>query len=235
MASAGFVWTSCKPGYEKLLKAEVLHDNSGLKFAFSRPGLLTFKQSEDTAAGFDPSRSIFVRSWGESVLGQAGSVGDILEAASSLRKDAKQPLRLHVFGRQAEEGLKAEHPLVTSGRNQRVDALEAELLSQQPSGLFAAPSPLGAQEAERVLDVVVGEGEEKIFIGTHVHSAASRRSPFPTRRCLQTCPQTRPPALGSRQRMRRGCSTSPLQQAMWRWRLAQPQEAVPSTWCGGGL
>ena len=192
LASAGFVWTSCKPGYEKLLKAEVLHDNSGLKFAFSRPGLLTFKQSEDTAAGFDPSRSIFVRSWGESVLGQAGSVGDILEAASSLRKDAKQPLRLHVFGRQAEEGLKAEHPLVTSGRNQRVDTLEEELLSQQPSGLFAAPSPLGAQEAERVLDVVVGEGEEKIFIGTHVHSAASRRSSFPNAQLPSNLPADAP-------------------------------------------
>lgn len=192
LAGAGFVWATCKPGYEKLLKAEVLLGSPQLKFAFSRPGLLTFKQPEETSADFDPSHSIFVRSWGESVLGQAGSAGDILEAASILRKDEKQPLRLHVFGRQAEEGLKAEHPLVSDGRSQRVEALKAELISQQPPGLFATDVQQGAQEAERVLDVVVGEDNEKTFVGTHIHSSHSRRSSFPNAQLPSDLPADAP-------------------------------------------
>jgi hypothetical protein len=129
LAEGGFVYTTCKKGFEKLLKCEIQTLNPTLKFAFSRPGLITWKQPEDAAFdSFDSSGSIFMRSHGQSVSAQAVTAADVVNAASDL--GIKKSLRLHVWGREEEPGLKSEHPQVTLDRTARVEKLKSDLLQQ---------------------------------------------------------------------------------------------------------
>jgi len=62
-----FYFAACQAGAEKAVKAEVLAERPALRFAFSRPGFVTFKEEP---AGNDPvslSAPIFTRLWGEVV------------------------------------------------------------------------------------------------------------------------------------------------------------------------
>jgi len=56
---------------------------------------------------------------------------EILAVAWDLKnsRSPTEPLRLHVFGREEEEGLQSEHPQVAADREQRVAALRTELLA----------------------------------------------------------------------------------------------------------
>ena len=174
-----FVFATSKRGYEKLLKLEIQQAyGDKLKFAFSRPGLLTFKT--DDAATVDSfyrrqhAHSLtFLRSSGKSIPTQVASTAEIIEQVKGLSQS--RPLCLHVFGREEEEGLRSEHPQVGIDRKARINACRNELLSLAPE-LFAASSSspdhkAGAKAAvnDIVLDVCVGEAGEKIFLGQHMH------------------------------------------------------------------
>ena len=70
--SSSFLFTTCQAGAEKLLKLELERTHPELRFAFSRPGLVTFKNAS-TDGVVSPSVSIgasFARTYGASV-GQA--------------------------------------------------------------------------------------------------------------------------------------------------------------------
>ena len=90
-----FAFATCLPGMEPALKREVARDRAGLRFAYSRPGLLTFR-ADGAIAADDVSPTGFAWVWGRS-LGPAGDPGD---AAHQLKLVGAQ--RVHVFARDRE-------------------------------------------------------------------------------------------------------------------------------------
>lgn len=162
-----FLFTSCQAGSEKLLKAELARTHPELRFAYSRPGLVTFKNSS-TDGSVSPAvtlRSSFSRVHGASV-GQARTAPEVCELARRL-PSVRPPLCLHVWSRDLA-GARAMHPTAVSERAARVVALRRELQSCAPD--IWAPSEI-AQEGAPVLSVILGEGDEPYFVGVHTHQS----------------------------------------------------------------
>ena len=105
--SARFVFAATQAGAERSLKNEIARDHPTLRFAFSRPGFVTFRLAYDGAAAEEPPlRSVFARTWGYS-LGKALGPDDaaLARAAWQIVKErwpnnAAHDLRhLHVWQR----------------------------------------------------------------------------------------------------------------------------------------
>lgn len=90
-----FAFASCLPGVEPAVKLEVARDRSDLAFAFSRPGLVTFK-AKGPIAPEDPPGSVFARVWGRSL----GPVADVAAAREKLA--GLEIARVHVYSRDPE-------------------------------------------------------------------------------------------------------------------------------------
>jgi 23S rRNA (cytidine2498-2'-O)-methyltransferase len=103
---AEFVFATCLPGLEPAVKREVARTRPALKFAYSRPGLITFKSPSEIRPG-DPPGSAFARVWGRSL----GAARD-LELARSLLGDQD---RIHVFAREPEEAVPADWATLATG------------------------------------------------------------------------------------------------------------------------
>lgn len=91
-----FAFASCLPGVEPAIKLEVERDRPDLKFAFSRPGLLTFKSSRALGPD-DPPGSVFARVWGRSI----GPITDPAAVAAQLA--ALGATRVHAYSRDPEQ------------------------------------------------------------------------------------------------------------------------------------
>ncbi|MBN8611707.1 MAG: hypothetical protein J0L92_14025 [Deltaproteobacteria bacterium] len=128
-----------------LAKREVLAAHADARFAFSRPGLLTFKHPSASPAFGEAL--VFARVAGQS-LGNAASVDETIALVPEvLRASAAW----HVFARDPEDAASV------SRAAQVRDALAAKGLSR------STPS-----DGEIVIDVVVAEGEP-LFVGHHLH------------------------------------------------------------------
>ncbi|MEO7094257.1 MAG: hypothetical protein ABI175_13460, partial [Polyangiales bacterium] len=91
-----FAFASCLPGVEPAVKLEVARDRPDLTFAFSRPGLVTFK-STGTIDPDDPPASAFARVWGK-------SIGPVVNADAVRAQLAEVGVtRIHVFSRDPEQ------------------------------------------------------------------------------------------------------------------------------------
>jgi 23S rRNA (cytidine2498-2'-O)-methyltransferase len=62
-----FYFATCQTGAEKAVKAEVLAEHPELRFSFSRPGFVTFKEQTDEGPILSLQAPIFTRLWGEVV------------------------------------------------------------------------------------------------------------------------------------------------------------------------
>ncbi len=82
-----FHFATCQAGAEKAVKAEVLAEHPSLRFAFSRPGFVTFKESDDAGAPLVLERAVFVRLWGEA-LGQAKDAAALAALVSDIPSGA---------------------------------------------------------------------------------------------------------------------------------------------------
>ena len=131
-----FLFATCRAGSEKLLKAELERTQPDLKFAFSRPGLVTFKNSsaDGVVSPTVSIRSAFARVHGASV-GLAAAASEIYELAQ--RVSPTRPLCLHVWCRDTG-GARSAHPLAVSERATRVASLRRELEAIAPAGLWSA-------------------------------------------------------------------------------------------------
>jgi 23S rRNA (cytidine2498-2'-O)-methyltransferase len=158
-----FVWLLHQPASASWLKRELAERRPDLRFAFSRPGLTTFKTDSDA-----PVESSFARAWGQS-LGRADDVAAIAPHLATLQG----PLRLHVF----ERDLDAPADERASVAGSRARDVEAELRAAYPDRFEASTQ---ARVGDRVLDVITAPAErdaEPLFVGTHVHD--DTRGPFP--------------------------------------------------------
>ena len=71
--SARFVFAVTQAGAERALKNEIAREHPNLRFAFSRPGFVTFRAPDEIVAGREPAlRSVFARTWGYSIGKVAG-------------------------------------------------------------------------------------------------------------------------------------------------------------------
>jgi 23S rRNA (cytidine2498-2'-O)-methyltransferase len=169
-----FVWFTHQPASTGWLKRELAAKRPDLRFAFSRPGLTTFKVTR--ARADDPVACSFARAHGRS-LGRATSVEEVLALAASPSLPQTSSFtyaRLHVFERDPDRPAD-ERAVAVAGT--RAVALDVELRAAAPGRFFDA---IEAQAGDIVLDVVVAAAEEPedgIFVGWHRHDAS--RGPFP--------------------------------------------------------
>ena len=92
---ADFVFATCLPGLEPALKLDVARARPELRFAYSRPGLVTFK-SPRAVAPDDAPGSAFAHVWGRSL----GAASD--PSAAAVQLAALGATRAHVFAREPE-------------------------------------------------------------------------------------------------------------------------------------
>jgi 23S rRNA (cytidine2498-2'-O)-methyltransferase len=172
-----FLFAACQPGSEAALKGDVARRNPGLRFAFSRPGFVTFGVAEDSPPTL---RSPFARTWGDS-LGKV-TCADMTElargfwtlVATRLEPDALARCRhLHVWQRDralpGDDGFDAaiETPVDTAG---------AQLLAQHPGSAMSLSLNTEAQADESVLDCVLVEPHEW-WVGWHRTASPETRWP----------------------------------------------------------
>lgn len=168
-----FLFTTCQVGAESALKAELRRDWPALRFAYSRPGFLTFKLSADIelAEDFDP-HSVFARAHGFT-LGKV-AVPNLVDAAADVGGYLAQAdyQALHVWQRDAVAiGHRGFEPHVTPA------ALAAEeAIRQHVAARELAPLGRIAAAGERVLDCVLVEPHEW-WVG--MHRAGGDESRFP--------------------------------------------------------
>lgn len=162
-----FVFTTCKPGWEKRVKEDAQKSPFGLRPAYMRPGLITFKCDAPPSPDFLLT-SFFVRLSGLS-LGSCQSVPDLIGKLGPVQGAA---FRLHVFPREVpENGLTAEEWA-------RVDELRERLRSGLvQAGVSVADGSPPAQ-GDLVLDVIIEtEPDAPFFAGWHRHGTRSHASP----------------------------------------------------------
>ena len=167
-----FLFTTCQIGAENALKLEVTTSFPELRFAYSRPGFLTFKQTKgEVSPGFRLG-SVFARVYGASI-GRIESVEEVVRRVSEMRP-AGSPVRLHVFERDrfrvGEEPPGLEPGALAAG----IEAAVREVASREAPGLFLDPTV--AVAGDFVLDLVVAP-DEPLWAGVHVHS--SDHAPWP--------------------------------------------------------
>jgi 23S rRNA (cytidine2498-2'-O)-methyltransferase len=163
--AATFLFVTCQIGAEPALKAEVARTWRDLRFAYSRPGFLTFKlpAGHSLPDDFD-LRAVFGRSWGFS-LGKATDAdiarraARVWEIAAEHRVDC-----LHVWQR---DSAPAGDHRYEPGLDEPARAAAAAIVSARPAGLGDAPTALSAAApGQWVLDCVLVEPHEW-WIGYH--------------------------------------------------------------------
>jgi 23S rRNA (cytidine2498-2'-O)-methyltransferase len=92
---ADFVFATCLPGVEPALKLDVARARPELRFAYSRPGLVTFKSARPVPPDDTPG-SVFAHVWGRSI----GAASD--PASAALLLAALGHSRVHAFAREPE-------------------------------------------------------------------------------------------------------------------------------------
>lgn len=183
---SNFLFTVCQVGAESTLKEEVSKNYPDLRFAFSRPGYVTFKSIQPQ--GLTPQfhfQSVFARAFGFSLGQVKGESRDPLyEAIEKIRPLSKSgKLRLHLWER--DFYAPGEEPLHYV-RGSLSLPLEREIRSRMPE--VWEESTL-AQPGDLVFDVVVLESDHFGF-GYHWHSAL--HSPFPGGYFQKELPQQAP-------------------------------------------
>ncbi|MGK5082518.1 SAM-dependent methyltransferase [Bdellovibrionota bacterium FG-1] len=176
-----FIFAVCQVGAEAALKKEWARLRPDLRFAYSRPGFVTFKAS---ASGKSPTEfsasltieSVFARAYGLS-FGKvnATEMPQIVAFARQLTSITGKRLRLHAWER--DQYFPGDEPLgfVRDVWNEtQCSALRAIAEFDAYSKLFAADST--AESDDLVLDLVAVEPDE-FWYGFHLH--APSHSPVP--------------------------------------------------------
>lgn len=168
MPNPSFIWLLHQPASANWCKRELAAKRPDLRFAFSRPGLSTFKVDETHLDV--PVVSSFARAYGHS-LGRAADVAATLGWATTL---PAAPLRLHVFEREPDK------PADERDRNvagSRAIALEQALRAAAPERFLPG---VEARPGDLVLDVITAPSEhapEDLFVGWHKHDRTRGRFP----------------------------------------------------------
>ena len=151
---ARFYYATCQFGAEKAVKAEVLAELPSLRFAFSRPGFITFKEVEPGKKPLSLKKSIFARQWGM-VLGQVkepGGMRGLLEQIPDQAFVHAFDRDLHVPGDEPDDFVQHSqiHGILKSF------GLDLDMVTDQST------------KGETVFDLIWID-ESHVFLGCHVH------------------------------------------------------------------
>ncbi|MGE3407808.1 MAG: SAM-dependent methyltransferase [Pirellulales bacterium] len=171
MAESLFIFVTCQVGAERALKAEVARHHPTLRFAFSRPGFLTFRLPEGVLpADAAALEMVFARAQGLSLgKAQGETVSD--RVAATLAVAAEQSFDVvHLWQRDlAAPGHRSFQPGLTRFAQEAASAVDAALPQASPEDTQAplrASVNATAQPGQTVLDVVIVDPTEW-WIGTH--------------------------------------------------------------------
>lgn len=160
LPESSFLFAVTRPGAEPFLKQELSISRPDLRFAYSRPGFVTFKAS-DRVVGSTPLSAVFARAHGAS-LGPESEALSIARLADALGADGRRP---HLFVIDRDPGEDADP------RTPRAAEIEERLRSA--ASFAGADTP---QNGDVVIDVIV-HGDDAPWVGYHVHGAES--APLP--------------------------------------------------------
>ncbi|TWT90003.1 Ribosomal RNA large subunit methyltransferase M [Pseudobythopirellula maris] len=173
MIESEFVFCVCQPGAELALKSEVAARVPNWKFAYSRPGFVTFKLDKPANLDrFQAPHLVFARTIGLSLGSVTGESNEELaaavweEPAVAAYVEACPKLGLHVWRRDtALPGQQGVEP----GPTDESRAAEAALRSSAPQASAGDRELLASRETgngARVLDVALVE-PDRWWIGAH--------------------------------------------------------------------
>jgi 23S rRNA (cytidine2498-2'-O)-methyltransferase len=155
-----FYFSVCQVGAEKAVKTEVLLEFSQLRFAFSRPGFVTFKEEDDSSDELILKNGIFTRLWGV-VLGQTKELSALKDLFALIPKNAI----VQAFDR--DRYIPGDEPpeYTRNGNIKAVLAAESFKVSE------AQPQPGNAVYSLIWID------DFHVFLGRHTHAENLSTSP----------------------------------------------------------
>ena len=167
MMQAGFLFTTCQLGAEAVLKAETLRAFPDFRFAFSRPGFLTFKISDERYQNADTLREFFARTvFSRSAAFSVEKITDVGSVWKVLDERNLPVNRLHVFQRDPAVPGDGFEPGPTADDLAAHRTLIESCPAPQRLGIGADDLRLPAQPGEAVADIVrVDDGQW--FLGVH--------------------------------------------------------------------
>lgn len=161
--TAAFVFAVCQVGAEGALKAEVLRTHPDWKFAFGRPGFVTWKTPESVSVNLRLG-AVFASLSGLS-LGPAENASHVLERLrATLGMASSRRCILHVFDRHEPA------PPESDGAPPLIERVAAEMWACGPAQL--APQGTLPAPGDWVLDVMVAPNEP-LWVGLHVHDPST--------------------------------------------------------------
>jgi 23S rRNA (cytidine2498-2'-O)-methyltransferase len=175
--SLRFVFVAAQAGAERPLKTEIAREHPDLRFAFSRPGFVTFRSPDEIAAGERTLRSVFARTWGYS-LGNVGGADDVELARDAWRLVAEQlPTETvrHVHVWQRDRPLPGDEDFDGSA-DELARTIGTLLVEQRASATQPPAVNVAAAVGELVVDCVLVERNEW-WLGWHRAASPETRWP----------------------------------------------------------
>lgn len=177
MCESAFLFTCCQAGAEASLKVEIARQYPDWRFAFSRPGFVTFK----LAGGIGSSaplqlKSVFARTYGLSI-GRIGS-GDVMQAVAMTRQAAVGQRFDHLHVWQRDTRLPGDDGFVP-GATALAEQAGGELLRVSfPGELTLASTTVNhaAKSGQRVWDCILLD-RDQWWLGWHTVTCFAQRWP----------------------------------------------------------
>jgi 23S rRNA (cytidine2498-2'-O)-methyltransferase len=174
--SARFLFVIAQPGAERPLKNEIAREHPELRFAFSRPGFVTFRSADEIARGFR-LRSVFARTWGYS-LGKCAGTDDAQLARDAWRL-ADELVRTHTV--RHVHAWPRERPLpgdeaYDGAADELARTIGALIVEQRPAAIQVPSVNVAAGAGDVVLDCVLVERHEW-WLGWHRAASPETRWP----------------------------------------------------------
>jgi 23S rRNA (cytidine2498-2'-O)-methyltransferase len=120
-----FYFATCQVGAEKAVKSEVLAEFPHVRFAFSRPGFITFKEEDDRQPLIKHTQGIFTRLWGTNI-GQAKDEASLVKLMAEIPEGSV----VHAFER--DTFVPGDDPEAFQP-NARINALVQKLKAEHPA------------------------------------------------------------------------------------------------------
>ncbi len=177
MLNSGFLYTTCQIGAEPALKREIAERHPEFRFAYSRPGFLTFKLPAERALKADfLLKSVFARAFGFA-LGKVTAESLEDRGREVLQLAGERPFTLlHVWPRDLHT---PGHRGFTPGLNEHSNAAREAILAAWPEsdprrGWLVQPPR--EKPGQLVLDCIV-VGRNEWWVGYHLTAGYVSRLP----------------------------------------------------------
>jgi 23S rRNA (cytidine2498-2'-O)-methyltransferase len=166
MDEAPFLFTCCQAGAEAALKSELAVAHPGWRFAYSRPGFVTFKWAGSSAPKARLQlKSVFARCYGWSLGGLSGAGDDERVESLISRLSGKAINQLHVWQR-AARGAAGGLPQIVSAATQEFGELVLQRLIDEGNLPAGSQYNQPARRGQTVCDCIFID-RDRWWLGWH--------------------------------------------------------------------